>query len=195
MNVKLDQIASVRTLMTFRDRAPLDGGDGNACVLAIRDIVSRWPPDYASLPRVDANDDQLADRLHEGDILLPGRGSSYPARLFQGAPLPVFTSGQVFVIRATRQARPSYLCWYLNRPDIQAGITQLLAGSAIQALNKSSLLRIEVALPSLEQQQHIADLQSLAERRSRLRLELEQLDHAEIEHACEALLEQRGLHG
>ena len=181
--------------MTFRDRAPLDGGDGNACVLAIRDIVSRWPADYRSLPKVDANDDQLADQLHEGDVLLPGRGSSYPARLFGGAPLPVFTSGQIFVIRPHNGVQASYLCWYLNRPDVQASITQLLAGSAIQALNKSSLLRIDVALPPLERQQHIADLQALAEQRSRLRLELEQLDHAEIEHACEALLEPRGLHG
>lgn len=181
--------------MTFRDRAPLEGGDGNACVLAIRDIVSRWPADYDTLPKVDANDDQLAERLHEGDILLPGRGSSYPARLFRGAPLPVFTSGQIFVIRPHKHVRASYLCWYLNRPDVQAGITQLLAGSAIQALNKSSLLRIDVALPPQEQQQHIADLQALAEQRSRLRLELEQLDHAEIEHACEALLDVRGVHG
>jgi hypothetical protein len=195
MNVKLDHIASVRTLMTFRDRVPSDGGDGNACVLAIRDIVSRWPPEYLSLPKVDADEDQLADRLLEGDILLPGRGSSYPARLFRGAPLPVFTAGQVFVIRARKDVRANYLCWYLNRPDVQAGITQLLAGSAIQALNKSSLLRIEVAVPPLKDQQAIADLQSLAEQRSRLRLQLEQLDHAEIEHACEALLEPRGSHG
>lgn len=91
----------------FRDRATQDGGDGNACVLAIRDIVSRWPPDYDSLPRVPANDDQLADRLREGDILLPGRGSSYPARLFGGATLPVFTAGQVFVIRAGKQVTPA----------------------------------------------------------------------------------------
>jgi hypothetical protein len=195
MNVKLDQIASIRTLMTFRDRAPSEGGAGNACVLAIRDIVSRWPPDFKTLPRVDADEGQLADRLAEGDILLPGRGSSYPARLFQCAPLPVFTAGQVFVIRARNDVLPAYLCWYLNRPDVQAGITQMLAGSAIQALNKSSLQRIEVALPPLKDQQHIAELQSLANDRARLRLELGQLDHAEIEHACETLLKQRGLHG
>lgn len=181
--------------MTFRDRAPSDGGDGNACVLAIRDIVSRWPPEYATLPRVNADEGQLADRLAEGDILLPGRGSSYPARLFLGAAMPVFTTGQIFVIRAHNGVLPSYLCWYLNRPDIQAGINQQLAGSAIQALNKSSLLRIDVAVPAPEDQHHIAELQSLAHDRARLRLELEQLDHAEIEHACESLLRQRGLHG
>jgi hypothetical protein len=192
--VKLDQIASIRTLMTFRDRAPSDAGDGNACVLAIRDIVSRWPPDYDDLPRIDADEGQLADQLLEGDILLPGRGSSYPARLFPGAPLPVFTAGQVFVIRA-REVLPAYLCWYLNRPDVQAGIMQLLAGSAIQALNKSSLSRIEVAMPPRKHQHDIAELQSLALDRARLRLELEQLDHAEIEHACETLLQQRGPHG
>lgn len=181
--------------MTFRDRAPTDGGDGNACVLAIRDIVTRWPPDYDQLPKVDADEGQLADRLLEGDILLPGRGSSYPARLFLGAAKPVFSAGQVFVIRARNDVLPTYLCWYLNRTDVQAGITQLLAGSAIQALNKSSLLRIEVAVPPLEDQQAIAELQLLAGDRLRLRLELERLDRAEIEHACETLLQQRGLHG
>jgi hypothetical protein len=193
--VKLDQIAFVRTLMTFRDRAPADAGDGNACVLTIRDLVSRWPPDYSALPIVDADEGHLSDRLLPGDILLPGRGASYPARLFHGAPLPVFTAGQVFVIRARKEVRPGYLCWYLNRPDVQAGIVQLLAGSAIQALNKSSLLKIEVAVPPVADQQHIAELQSLAEDRTRLTMELEQLDHAEIEHACETLLKQRGLHG
>jgi hypothetical protein len=192
--VKLDQIASVRTLMTFRDRAPAESGPGNAYVLSIRDLVSRWPADYAALARVNVTDDKLGDRLSSGDILLPGRGASYPARLFDCAPLPVLTAGQVFVIRA-RTVHPPWLCWYLNRPTVQAEITQLLAGSAIQALNKSSLLKITVSVPTPEVQRQIAQLQSLSGRRARLREELERLDDAELEHACETLLAPESRHG
>lgn len=193
--MKLDQIASVRTLLTFRDRAPAETGPGNACILSIRDLVSRWPPDYAALARVTVTDDKLGDRLAAGDILLPGRGASYPARLFEGAPLPVLTAGQVFVIRAGKTVHPPWLCWYLNRPAVQAEITQLLAGSAIQALNKSSLLKIAVPVPAPEVQQQIAQLQSLSGRRARLREELERLDDAELEHACETLLAPGHRHG
>lgn len=194
MNVKLDQIATVRTLTTFRDRAPVEAADGNAYVLSIRDVVSRWPADFPSLPRVSVDDHLLPDGLQDGDILLPGRGAYYPARLFRRAPLPVFTAGQVYVIRAKEKLLPIYLCWYLNRRSIQAEINQLLAGSAIQALNKSSLLKIDVPVPDMPHQEHIAELQALSRQRSELREELERLDRAEIEHACEAVLKQRGVH-
>ncbi|WP_182915785.1 restriction endonuclease subunit S [Massilia cavernae] len=195
MNVKLDQIATVRTLTTFRDRTPVENVDGNAHLLSIRDVVTRWPPDLSSIPRVVVDEHQLSAALEEGDILLPGRGASYPARLFHGAPRPVCTAGQVYVIRAKREIDPAYLCWYLNRPVIQAEINQLLAGSSIKALNKSSLLTIEISLPPEPERLRIAELRSLSEQRTRLRDELERLDQAEIEHACETLFEHRRAHG
>lgn len=195
MKVRLDQIATVRTLTTFRDRAPEGAEDGNAYVLSIRDLVSRWPPDFPALPQAHLDRAQLEEALRLHDILMPGRGAAYPARLFGDAPLPVLTTGQVFIIRAGAGVLPAYLCWYLNTAAVQAEIGQLLAGSAIQALNKSSLLKIPVALPPLTGQQQIAELQSLAEKRRQLRLELDALEWTAIEHACQGLLRHRARHG
>jgi hypothetical protein len=195
MKVKLDQIATVRTLTTFRDRAPEGAEDGNAYVLSIRDLVSRWPADFPCLPLARVDQTQLEDALRPQDILMPGRGAAYPARLFDTAPLPVLTAGQVFIIRAGAGILPTYLCWYLNTASVQAEIGQLLAGSAIQALNKSSLLRISVIVPPAAEQARIAELQALAEKRRQLRLELETLEWADIDHACHGLLGKRARHG
>ena len=195
MNIKLDQIATVRTLTTFRDRAPVESAAGNAYVLSIRDVVARWPVHFPALPLVTVDEHQLPDAIEAGDILLPGRGASYPARLFRTAPRPVFTAGQVYVIRAKRPIDPAYLCWYLNRPTVQLDINQLLAGSGVKALNKSSLLKIDISLPHVDDQARIAQLCQLSEQRTALREELERLDQAEIEHACETVLKERGVHG
>lgn len=191
----LEQIASLRTPMTYRDKAPVEDKSGNACVLAIRDLVSNWPIDYERLPRVAVDEPQLADCLRAGDVLLPGRGTSYPARLFSGACLPVFTAGQIFVARVLEELDPAYFCWYLNRSDVQAEILQSLTGSAIQALNKSRLQKLKIAVPPLADQRRIAELQHLGEQRRYLRQELDRLEFAEMQHACEALLKQREKHG
>lgn len=180
--------------MTFRDKAPVEVKNGNSCVLAIRDLVSNWPIDYERLPRVTVEEHQIVDCLQAGDVLLPGRGTSYPARLFLGAGLPVFTAGQIYIARVSEELDAAYFCWYLNRSDVQAEIQQLLTGSAIQALNKSRLQKLKIAVPPLADQRRIAELQHLGEQRRYLRQELDQLDFAEMEYACEVLLKQREEH-
>jgi hypothetical protein len=187
--VELGQLAVIRTPLTFRDKAPEDRPQGNARVFSIRDLVSGWPVLFDELPRVEVEELKLTDAIEVHDVLMPGRGQAYPARLFLGSDLPVFPSGQIHVIHTlTEEVDPGYLCWFLNRHEVQDSIKNALSGSVIKALNKSQLQRVSVTLPSLEIQRRISRLQFLFEERIAIRQRLELLERLEFERACEVAL-------
>jgi restriction endonuclease S subunit len=186
----LADIADIRILFVFRDKAPVDVSDGNVYVFTIRDLVSNWPFDPNKMMRTRVDDDKLNGAVTEGDILLPGRGQAFPARLYQGQHGPVLPSGQIYVIRpkdATALISP-YLSWYLNRPRSQQAMSRALTGTTIQALNKSALQKLQIHLPALETQHKIAFLHDLFEKRSQLRRELIALESQELELTCAAVL-------
>jgi restriction endonuclease S subunit len=191
----LEDLAAIRTPLIFRDRAPEDAADGNARVFSIKDLVSAWPTDFNKLPRVRVEETKLSDSVKEGDVLMPGRGLAYPARLYEGCDLPLFPAGQVHILRVnTSMVNPRYLSWYLNRRDVQAEIAQMLTGSTIKALNKSQLQKVRVDVPARATQERIAKLQDLMDRRMALRDHLNTLEHLEFEAACRMALAREKAH-
>lgn len=193
-SIELGSLATIRTPLAFRDKAPEDVPDGNAMVFSIKDLVSGWP--FDKLPHVQVDESRLTDAVALGDVLMPGRGTSYPARLFERSELPLFPAGQIHVIRPDpSRMDPRYLCWFLNRKDVQENIRQMLTGSTIKALNKSHLQSVRIEIPSMDTQLQIARLQSLIERRSALRRHLEALEHAEFEIACRTALAKEAENG
>lgn len=161
-NVPIAEIATIRTILLFRDKPPPSDEHGNAYALTIRDIVSGGPNLWQGLQRITVN---LPAELSNGDILMPARGSNYPARYFIGSDKPVFPVGQIFVIRPHRGLDGRYLTWYLNHQLFQTQIARVVSGTTVQSLNKSKLLNLSVALPPLELQARIAKCQELLELR------------------------------
>jgi hypothetical protein len=182
----LKDLALINTPLVFRDKAPLEIPEGNARIFSIKDIGSGWPIDFRHLPRVQVPESKLNSAVSAGDVLMPGRGLAYPARYFVGSDLPIFPSGQVHVIRVTsKSVDPRYLCWYLNRDNVQNDLRQMLTGATIQALNKSQLQGLRIEVPHLTTQIQIAELQSLLARRTEIRQRLEALEKEEFDAACQ----------
>lgn len=194
--VPLEVVATIKTPLVFRDKAPVDTPEGNVRIFSIKDLVSWRPDEFDRLSRVEIEERKLSDSVQPGDILMPGRGLSYPARLFEGSDLPLLPAGQVHVIRINSELITSgYLNWFLNRYETQEKIRQMLTGSTIMALNKSQLARLMIELPSRATQEKIANLDALGIKRRVLREHLIALEQEEIATACRLALQREAENG
>jgi restriction endonuclease S subunit len=133
---------------------------------------------------------KLADAVLPGDILLPGRGQSFPARHYSGEISPILPAGQIYTIRVRDKAvvDPFYLAWYINKTDIQKTIKNSLTGTTIPALNKSALQKFVIQIPSLKNQQLISKIAQLFQKRMEIRNKLNSLEAEQLEKVCENLL-------
>jgi Type I restriction modification DNA specificity domain len=187
--VSLKNLAEVHTAVVFRDGPPIEDQSGNARALAIRDLVRNRAVNWRELTQVRIDAKLLRSCLVPGDVVLPSRGDRYCAWHFEGADENIFPLGHVSVIRVNAALDSRYLSWYLNRSDTQAQITGLLTGTNIKALTKTTLLNIQVKVPTLEVQQKIARLDSTGARLVEIRSRINDLEMAEIAYLTDGLLD------
>lgn len=187
----LNDLVDVHTAVVFRDQAPQEHPEGNVRALAIRDVVSSTPVSWSELPRVVVTEKYRAHCLQAGDVVIPSRGDYYRAWLFTGADLPVLPVGQLNVIRPAAKLDAGYLVWFLNLPTTGTKLKQMLTGTSIKALTKTALQTLEVDLPDIGRQRHIAQIDELAGRIAAIRHRLTELDTIEVAQMA-GLLSHRG---
>ncbi len=186
--VPLHILAGIYPSTALRDGTPEISMHGNARALTIRDLVQHRSLAWQELPSIKIDKQLLINCLQANDIVMPSRGERYPARHFTQTSVPVFPLGYMNLIRTQADIDPRYLTWYLNRASTQAMITGLLKGTNIKALNKSSLIELPVAVPSLELQRKIALLDGTSRRAIEIRNRINDLETEEIEHLTESLM-------
>ncbi len=190
----LNDLAEVHTAVVFRDQAPQEHPEGNVRALAIRDVVSSTPVSWSGLPRVVVAEKYRANCLQAGDVVIPSRGDYYRAWLFTGADVPVLPVGQLNVIRPAARLDAGYLVWFLNLPTTGAKLKQMLTGTSIKALTKTALQTLEVDLPDMGRQRHIAEIDELAGRIAAIRHRLTELDTIEVSQMVSLLSHPGGDH-
>lgn len=190
----LATLAEVHTAVVFRDQAPQEHPEGNVRALAIRDVVAATPVSWSELPRVVVAEKYRANCLQAGDVVIPSRGDYYRALLFTGADLPVLPVGQLNVIRPVAGLDAGYLVWFLNLPTTGAKLKHMLTGTSIKALTKMALQTLEVKLPDMERQRHIAAIDELAGRIAAIRHRLTELDTIEVAEIADVLSHGGGGH-
>lgn len=180
----LADLAEIASPLTFRGDA-LPSEDGNVRLLSIKDLVGINPLTGGALPLVRVQKPAIRSVVFEGDILMPARGYSYPAKIVTNVNETILPTGQIHIIRADkRTVVPSYLVWFLNRKTIQDQIASMLTGATIQSLKKSDLVRLEVELPPIDVQRKIGELNELKLRREIARRKLQELEAKEIDELC-----------
>ncbi len=187
--ISLQNLAEVHTAVVFRDGPPPEDPNGNARALAIRDLVRNRSVNWRELPQVRIDAKLLGNCLVPGDVVLPSRGDRYCAWHFEQADENIFPLGHVSVIRVNTELDSRYLSWYLNRSATQTQIAGLLTGTNIKALTKSTLLNLQVKVPTLEVQQKIAWLDSTGARLVEIRSRINDLEMAEIAYLTDGLLD------
>jgi hypothetical protein len=186
----LQELASVTTMLAFRDKAAKYDDMGNAYGISIKDLVSSWPQPLELFARIRARPEIFQDRLREGDVLMPARGNFYPARYFSDNQVEVFPLGQIYVIRPYEWQLGRFLAWYLNRQQIQNKIRSAVSGSTVLSLKRSTLNALTIHLPSAEIRERVSTLTALSDNRTLLRAKLAVAEKAELEAACELLFKK-----
>lgn len=180
----LGDIATIRSGFTFREKIDELTSGGNARVAQIKDVRNEWETTQSSLLKAnqlpmiqwEGKDKAFVD---SGTVLLPSRGSKggyFRAScliLDSPAELPVVVSSQFLVLTPKPEVLPEFLCWSLNRPDIQYLLSEGMSqGSSIVMLNTANAAAIQLKVPSLATQQKIVRLNELWEREQQLTQEL-----------------------
>jgi restriction endonuclease S subunit len=190
MKKTLDELAESKILFVFRDKVPIASPEGNVYVFSIRDLTTNWPLKQENLIRTFVDENKLSELVQPGDILLPGRGQTYLARVYDGDLGPIAPAGQIYLIRPRSEIAISseYIAWYINRPNTQHAIRNALTGTTVPTLNKSALQRLEIDVPPQALQNKIIRLSNLYQKRFSIRERLTSLETHELELICQELL-------
>lgn len=190
----LSDLASIRTAVVIRGQALQENANGNVRALAIRDLVASKPLHWQELPKVLVEERYLSHCLKPGDVVLPSRGDYYKAWMFKTADEPIFPVGQLNVITPYSELDAQYLVWYLNQRSTQTQMGKMLTGTSIKALTKTALMTLEVEVPPLAVQKHIAELEHTTQQISAIRHRLNELDKIEIDYLTNQILQSEGHH-
>ncbi|UZE17305.1 restriction endonuclease subunit S [Pseudomonas sp. B21-054] len=156
--LKLSELAIIRSGYTFRGALEHDPS-GNVRVLQIKDLRQNAAIEPDALIAVTWDTRTAPPLLQPGDITVIARGDTNKAALYTDKQ-PVVATSQFFIVTAKRsELLPEYLCWLINLPQSQRSLER--SGSAIQAISKSSLMNMQIPLPSPATQQKLIALQAL----------------------------------
>lgn len=100
--------------------------------------------------------------LRPGDVLFAAKGSDhFAATYIDGYPAAV-ASSSFFVIRLNDETiTPEFLTWTLNRPPAQEYFESKARGSGIPSVTKTALEELIIAIPPLEIQKKIMEIDKL----------------------------------
>lgn len=168
MQVKLEQIADIRTGYTIRERL-VKSIPGDKFLVQMCDFESLNQGVVDKVKTTNMKVRSLDWTLQERDLLMKARGTDFTPvvvqKMFHGA---VFTH-PLLRIRIDREfAVPEFIAWLLSRPNIQAQLQRLTAGTLLQMLKLEDLKSLELYLPSLERQQKVRQLVQLMNQEQKL---------------------------
>ncbi|HEU5070607.1 MAG TPA: restriction endonuclease subunit S [Verrucomicrobiae bacterium] len=162
MKERLGRLAEIRTGYPFRGRIDRVE-DGNCRLVQMGDVRASAGDVTDVAARVNLPEGPGKHVLHYGDVLFVGRGMRNEAATFVAEGGNVIAAPHLFVLRTEgRVAFPDYLTWWLNLPETQEKIRAMRRGSAVPFVPMSNLAALEVPLPSIDMQNHIAGIQRLS---------------------------------
>ena len=97
-------------------------------------------------------------------ILVKSRGTDYSAALFDLPDVTAVAAYHFIVVTVTRNnLLPEFVLWYINRPQTQHKLSLKAGGSYIKALSAKALAELPIAIPPMEQQHLIVDINRLTQ--------------------------------
>lgn len=177
----LGDIAEVRTGFTFREKIEELSKGGNAHVAQIKDVrgtleaINTTALRAHQLPKIEWQGKDKAF-VRPGTVLLPSRGAK--GGYFRASylvpdsktELPVVVTSQFLVIIPKPGVLPEFVCWSLNRPEMQHMLSEGAGsqGTSLVMLSTKMAKAIELAVPDITIQQKIVHLNELWEKEQQL---------------------------
>lgn len=120
--------------------------------------IGEYEIDYENLDAIDEDERKVANYiLQEGDLLLPGRGTSIRTSVFHTQNFPCIAHSNVIVIRPDKKKMSSvYLKLFLDSPLGNKLISSAQQGVAIMNISYKDLTSLEIPIPSIAEQEKVA---------------------------------------
>ena len=172
---KVKEIADIHIGTTFRSKVVL-ANRGSMKVIQMRDLGESHSNRINTKDAVyieGADDLRECYELEVGDILFCSRGLTTTARLLSKKVGATIVASPIFIIRVKSESViPRYLVWWINQPSSQAYFRSHSDGTLVKMVSKKTIADLEIALPSLEKQERIADFYDLMLKEQRLLAEI-----------------------
>lgn len=182
--ILLQDIVDIVSGATLREK-PTPEPNGSTYVIQVRDVASPYneladDPLRTELPSVPKQ--QL---LQPQDILLLAKGPRNPAVLYTKSWPRAIAMSFFFRLRVLDPATTDagYLTWYLNSTPGQTALQSLRQGSSVAGITKPLLAGLEIPLPNLQVQRHIAHVADALRREAKLADQLREKRAWAIEQA------------
>ena len=168
MQIKLGQIADIRTGYTIREGlSKSNPGDKFLVQMSDFEALNQGVVDKVKTTNMKVRSPDWM--LQERDLLLKARGTDFTPVIVQKAFHGAVFTHPLLRIRVDRElAVPEFIAWLLSRPNIQAQLQRLTAGTSLQMLKLDNLKGLELDLPSLDRQQKVQELVQLMKQEQKL---------------------------
>ena len=177
--VQLDSIASIRMGLTLRGRdATRSVASGSYRLVRIGNVSQdgTWLNEEFSCiePSENIREDQF---LQNGDVLFPNRGNRTTAIVYRLDMPQAIAGAQFFVLRPDQsKVLPEYLAWFLRTEEAARYFDERRKGTYVPIIQRSDLAELKIALPSLDKQRKIVDVDALAVEAYGLTLQISALE-------------------
>jgi hypothetical protein len=159
--MQLSEVAELRSGYPFRNRIePVAEGSCRLVQMKDLDVLVGLREDQFA--RIEPPSNYQSHVLHNGDVLMAGRGACNHAVTFVAEPGNTIAAANLFVLRPRRSALPDYLAWFLNLPATQTRLRAMRAGSSVPFVRLNELRELDVPLPDLELQKRIVEIYKLS---------------------------------
>lgn len=180
----LQELVVIESGATLREK-PNHDPHGNVRVIQVRDVAGPYDQVGDDPLRVDLSLVPKQQLLQQGDILLLAKGSRNPALLYTKDWPQAIAMSFFFRLRVLdpTTTHPGYLAWYLNTAPGQAALLAGRQGSSVAGITKATLATLEIPLPNLQAQRHIAQVADALRRETKLADQLREKRAQAIEQA------------
>ena len=161
----LSRICTIQTGFTARGR--LDPAEhGNILALQLRDVTSGGAIVFNNLTLIHLDPVPEKYLVRTGDVVFRSRGERTTAAVIDASfPAPALAVLPLMILRPDPQVLSgAYLAWVINQEPAQRHFEESAQGTSLRMVPRSSLENLKIAVPSLETQQRILQLDALAER-------------------------------
>ncbi len=156
---QLKDVAIFRAGYPFRGRVP-EVSDGDAHVIQMKDVDPELGVTCEKLTRTELTGRKQPEWLKPGDILFVARGFRNFALYLDELPGPTVLSPHFFHITLKPNAGilPAFLAWQINQKPAQQKLRATAEGSNLPSIRRAVLGALPIAVPSIEKQKKIVEL-------------------------------------
>jgi hypothetical protein len=138
---------------------------GPVAVIQMRNVeggLVGWP----SLARVELPTKRSPDFLASGDVIFTTRGRRNFALALEDIPGLAVCSPHFFVLKSREPGKllPAFLAWQINQKPAQEYLQQAATGSHILNITRAAIENLPIALPPVNVQRAILELDDAARR-------------------------------